>query len=383
MMLWIIFSALALMAAVFVMLPLRANTKKTPGREAGSVSILADQLRELDADRERGLISEAEARAARVEIKRRLLAVSRSAKMGHVDAPGRGRILLVVAALTVPVAAGAFYALLGSPQTPSVAFADRQDERAQQAEIAELADRLLDRLKNDPAGGPTEGWVLLAQTYMRMGRYDDAVAALENVAEREGANAATQSQYAEALIAAEDGIVTPKARAAISRALDMDPTNPAATFYEALALDQAGDSHDAHDLLLARLEKASGAEPWVEALAAQANRIGERLGRDPVRMTPAAPAAGPTQADIAVASDMTEEERDAFIRSMVERLASRLESSPDDLDGWLRLANAYRVLGETDKAQDAYGQAARLARSLPEDDPRRQTIRRALAETEG
>ena len=36
---------------------------------------------------------------------------------------------------------------------------------------------------------------------------------------------------------------------------------------------------------------------------------------------------------------------------MVDGLAERLETSPDDLDGWLRLAHAYTVLNEPDNAR--------------------------------
>ena len=38
---------------------------------------------------------------------------------------------------------------------------------------------------------------------------------------------------------------------------------------------------------------------------------------------------------------------------MVERLAARLETEPGDLEGWRRLAGAWRVLGETEKADAA------------------------------
>ena len=50
-----------------------------------------------------------------------------------------------------------------------------------------------------------------------------------------------------------------------------------------------------------------------------------------------------------------------MIRSMVERLAARLEQQPDDKEGWARLAHAYDVLGESDKAQAARARAAALA----------------------
>ena len=46
---------------------------------------------------------------------------------------------------------------------------------------------------------------------------------------------------------------------------------------------------------------------------------------------------------------------------MVERLATRLNKNPDDLAGWKKLENAYRVLGETAKADEARAQIKRLS----------------------
>ena len=41
----------------------------------------------------------------------------------------------------------------------------------------------------------------------------------------------------------------------------------------------------------------------------------------------------------------------------VEGLAARLKESPQDRGGWLRLANAWKVLGENANALDAYAKA--------------------------
>ena len=60
---------------------------------------------------------------------------------------------------------------------------------------------------------------------------------------------------------------------------------------------------------------------------------------------------GPSREDIEAANQMSSQERMEFIRSMVERLAGRLEENPNDLNGWRRLLRAYRVLGEKEKAQ--------------------------------
>jgi cytochrome c-type biogenesis protein CcmH len=114
--------------------------------------------------------------------------------------------------------------------------------------------------------------------------------------------------------------------------------------------------------------------PWRGAVAAQIEQAAAELGLDaaalPGRVAlapppePAEPSLderGPDEADMAAAADMTPEERDAFIRGMVANLAARLETTPDDLGGWLRLARAYGVLGETEKSQEAWARAAALA----------------------
>ena len=70
---------------------------------------------------------------------------------------------------------------------------------------------------------------------------------------------------------------------------------------------------------------------------------------------------GPSAEDMRAAEDMTPEERQEMIRGMVDRLAERLEETPGDLAGWLRLGRAQAVLGELDKSADAYGRALALA----------------------
>ncbi len=89
---------------------------------------------------------------------------------------------------------------------------------------------------------------------------------------------------------------------------------------------------------------------------------------------------GPTGDDIANAQEMTEEDRQTIIRSMVDRLATRLEDEPEDLDGWMRLGNAYSVLGEKDLAVNALERAETLLVDAPKNDQRRQIVTSALAD---
>jgi cytochrome c-type biogenesis protein CcmH len=62
---------------------------------------------------------------------------------------------------------------------------------------------------------------------------------------------------------------------------------------------------------------------------------------------------------------LTPEQRQEAIRGMVDGLDARLRAGPgdkpEDRDAWLRLANARKVLGENDKAAEAFARADAIA----------------------
>lgn len=371
MILSIIFGAMALLAVSFLLLPLLRQDTESGDRDSGAIAVLRDQLSEIERDQARGLISEVEANDAGIEIKRRLLALAKKQKAPEL-ATGRGSWAMYIAVVVVGVSGVGVYGSLGSPRMPSVSFADRGDERAAANEIADLATELRTRLEAAENGGPFQGWILLGQTYMRMNDYSGAVDAFGVGTERPEATSATFSQLAEAMLAVESGIVTPPIEAAIEQAVALDPRNPAAVYYQALALDQTGRSVTAYDVLAQRIAMESEIAPWMEAFIGQLNRIGERLGRQPVgpmMLLSQDGVPGPNADDIAAAAQMSAEDRAEMVQSMVARLAARLEDEPDDLEGWLRLANAYNVLGDLDAARTALSRAEPL---VPETGPQRQ-----------
>ena len=53
----------------------------------------------------------------------------------------------------------------------------------------------------------------------------------------------------------------------------------------------------------------------------------------------------------------SEADRGAMIKGMVDRLATRLKTNGDDVEGWLRLVRAYLVMGDRDKAMSALADA--------------------------
>ena len=60
------------------------------------------------------------------------------------------------------------------------------------------------------------------------------------------------------------------------------------------------------------------------------------------------------------AAAMPEAAQKEMIAGMVAKLAARLQTEPNDADGWMRLGRAYIVQGERDKAASAYEKAAAL-----------------------
>ncbi|MBY0372531.1 MAG: hypothetical protein K2Q23_00970, partial [Bryobacteraceae bacterium] len=67
--------------------------------------------------------------------------------------------------------------------------------------------------------------------------------------------------------------------------------------------------------------------------------------------TEAAGERGPSAQDVRNAEAMAPQDRTAMIRNMVDGLAARLEQSPHDAEGWIKLIRSRVVLGETEQAK--------------------------------
>jgi cytochrome c-type biogenesis protein CcmH len=260
---------------------------------------------------------------------------------------------------------------------PSVPFADRQLQDPADREFARLVEQLSERLAENPED--SRGWLLLARSYSSLGRYTESAGAYRQAIDRGRNEAEVQASLGEVLVAANRGLVVPEAGRAFAAALEQDPGNPRARYYAGVALAQRGRVREALEVWRALIDEAPADAPWVPLVEEQIRQAAESQVSADAEDGRAAPGPELSAEEIETAARMSPQERAAFVRSMVERLASRLEKNPNDLDGWHRLGRAYSALGETAKARAALERAAELASGLPPEAPQRRAVEAALA----
>jgi cytochrome c-type biogenesis protein CcmH len=343
-----------------VVLPLMKGARPAPERGQFDRAVYRDQLQELERDVARGLIAPGEAATARLEIERRLLATDAPAE----TAPARGAgspVLAIALTLIVPAAASLLYLALGAPGVPDQPYAQRAAERSRIAAtgpdaMAKAIVTLKQRLNANPDSAAD--WLLLARSEAALAHWPESTQAFQQAMRLTKDSPDVAADYGETLVMAAQGIVTPQARAMLGKALAGDPGSKAARYYLALGEAQAGNAAAA----IAGWQALAGDEPAESAVRAELKKRIEDAARTAGIPVPALapPAAGPSQAQIADAATMTPGERQQMIRGMVDGLAAKLAADPGDVEGWMKLGRAYGVLGERDKAVDAYERAERL-----------------------
>ena len=333
--------ALLTTATVGVLLiPLLRSRTTSAGRREGELAIYRDQLAEVERERAAGTISDSDATSARTEIERRILAA------GEADAPvtpTQGatlhRLLPPALCLLVPALALLVYLQIGTPGLPAQPFAHRAATPAA------------------PESAPPIGNQLAAARQQLTANPDDPQ---------------LLSALGELLTLEAQGTVTQPAVDAFTRALKFVPDDPRALFYLGLHEEQAGDSRAALKRWLDLEARSPEEAPWLPTLRAEIARVAKAANLDPLQIRPdrkSIPSASsqtapgmpqPSEEQQRAMAGLSPAERQQAIRGMVDGLAAKLADNPGDRDGWLRLANARRVLGDLKAAGEAYAKADAL-----------------------
>ena len=356
---WILAGLVSSGAALLILLR-AARAARGRGPDDPTLDVYRRQLAEIDELADRGLLGGAEHKAARAEAGRRLL--------GEADRPGERtpgpagqttRRLVLAAAVAAPILALGAYLTTGAPGLPDMPYASRLEswKRLSATDPAHLtlpqmAAVLASQAKSKP--DDPQPLYFLAVVERAEGDIPSAIRDLEKSAELDPKQAKVWAGLGMALVEQDQGEVGASAAEAFRRAVALDPAAVQPRYFLARGEIAGGRLH-------------TGLADWRALLASlppdDTRRAVLQNEIDQVARTGKLDAA---QAPAASAPPAETGQEAAFIQSMVDRLAARLKSQPDDPQGWARLIRAYGVLHQTDRRAAAIAEAQRLFKDRPD-----------------
>jgi cytochrome c-type biogenesis protein CcmH len=379
---WIATAAFSVLVVLVLMMAILRPRKAAVPAAAYDLQVYRDQLREVEKDVARGVLTEEEAVRARTEVSRRLLDADRAlqhAKSAQMKTSGYDMALLGAGLAATVAGAFALYLQIGAPGYPDQPRAARiemveqaraarpgQDQAEEQVPFREglppdpRREELVAQLRTVMEQRPDDpqGLSLLATNEAALGNFRAARVAQSRLIEVLGdeARGFHHIDLAEMMILAAGGYVSPEAETALTRGLEMEPRNGTARYYAGLMFAQQGRPDLAFPIWRNLLAESTADAPWVEPIRLQIEEVAYLAGV-PTTLAdlpqPSAPR-GPTAEDIAAAQDMAPEDQQAMIESMVAGLAGRLAAEGGPPEDWARLIGAQIVLGRTEDAQAIY-----------------------------
>jgi len=242
-MIWLVILVISALISVILLAPLLS---RNPKDMSDGLGVFAGQLDELERDQALDLISDEEAKTARLEISRRLLSASDAIEYDEAPLHSLRRVAVLSMGLPALVAV-AIYLQIGSPLLVSSPPAPRVESvnLPEDPSVLAAVDELIDRLAEDP--DDLEGWLLLGPYFMSTRQYEEAAFAFDQAITLAPPNADLFTAFGEAQLAANQGLVLPIARDAFENALELQPQLPRARFFLALAWYQDGETERARE----------------------------------------------------------------------------------------------------------------------------------------
>ncbi len=354
---WVAVAVLAAAVTYAVTRPLLQAVSHATDPAAADLEVYRDQLDEVDADRDRGVISPNEADAARAEIARRLIRRTERARVdGAAKTSGAVGLMatkiVVASSLALPLASLGLYLQFGAPGLPAQPLNERLAASTTDAKTNDLVAKVEGALRKNPQDG--RGWDVIAPVYMALNRYDDAASAYASAIRLLGESALRLQGFADARIRAENGLVPDDARAALTKLLASDANLREPRLWLALAKEQDGDRAGAIIDYRNLIKDAPADAPWRIAIAERLKRLEDGAQPQP---NAEGTSAGQPAAISADGSAMSPDQRNAMINAMVDGLATRLKTEKSDLVGWQKLIRAYQVLGRADDVKKSISEA--------------------------
>jgi cytochrome c-type biogenesis protein CcmH len=248
-------------------------------RKLANIAVYRDQLTELEADLQNGVISQEQYAQDRDEIERRLLEDTAGAAVATrktaVAAPV-SRSTAYAIAFVLPLAAVILYLQIGNPQgitdqgrvvapAPAPAGTGQRSQAQIEASVAALAKRL----QSNPMD--VEGWTMLGRSYSSMERYGEAAGAYAKATQLQPNNADLLADYAFVSAMANGQRLEGLPLELVNQALKIDPENVKALELAGSAAFQAKDYAKAVDYWQRALQQVPPGSEVTQAIQARIN----------------------------------------------------------------------------------------------------------------
>ena len=311
-MFWLIASAMTVLVLGLLLWPLLKRTAAAAtGEQEKTLSVYRQQFAELEQDRANGVLTDELYQQARRELERRLMEETGATETTPTRARRQvnSRLVALALAMIIPTVSGLLYWTLGNPlamtqpTAPSLsAQGSSEDDHPSSDGLDVLVERLKQKMEHNPNDGV--GWVLLARSYVGMGRHTDAVPIFEKAVKLIPDDAQLLADYADTLGVHQGRKLEGKPEVLIQQALKIDPRNVKALMLAGtVAFNRQNYARAAKDWEQARANLPADLEPEAtQELMAGIAEAQRRLGGSPKTMTanaePAAPAKPTGQAGL-------------------------------------------------------------------------------------
>lgn len=232
-------AGMVLVALAVVIVPLvRRSQRNIQGGE--DLTVLADGMRELDAELASGDVSQAEYERARVELERQALRSEQTAQSQAQTSQRANWTVALITAIALPLLVVTLYLTVGQPAALGNMGALEQaggdtQRPPDEATVAALQARVAKDAKD------AEAWVLLARASFQLGHMKDAIAAYAKATGLVTDNPNLWVEYANTLAIAHNRDLSGEPTTMVERALKLDPDNFNALAFAGLAAFQRGD----------------------------------------------------------------------------------------------------------------------------------------------
>ena len=246
---WIFSVAMVIIALIFTLRPLLIDLYKNDvDREAQNVAITKERLNELKVELEQETITKEEYDQTKEELEQALLndVEESTIKSNSSSNKSFARFTRYVLIFTVPVLAVAFYTYLGQPdliegvkKQAAAPAGHSTTAKGKMGSVEEMVEKLAAKMKDKPDNA--EGWFMLGRSYMSMGRYKEAVDALEKTNNLVPNNPVVMLRYADALTMLRGGRLSGKPFELIKKAVEIKPDDQTGLWLLGLGYEEKGE----------------------------------------------------------------------------------------------------------------------------------------------